>query len=666
MIYRKLATALTAASLAAAAPLMAQSPAPADETVTLEKMEVNDVPLEQQILPTTRPFSSVFGTAGSIMETPRNVTIISREQLTAISIQDVRDFAKLTSSSYTRTNFGAPGNPDIRGQSADVFMNGMRERITSNGNGMPIDFNAVESVNIVKGPATVVQGVSTYVGGFVDLITKRPFFDTTKTSVYATVGSYETRRWGLDTGGPVSDKLAYRVSYSGEDSEGYYYDSYTKKQSLYGAVTWKPSEQYELFINAQAAYMEYVENFGINRPTQNLIDNGLYRTGTNINGGTTATAADPQNAAHIDSGGSPFNFNTIAYGPEVPIDRRSRLLRPGDNSIGRNFKIQAIQSFFTSPDLTVVNNNMFTYTRRETLSSYHYSEIIDPSYTVESRLEFQKKLGVHAINFGVDARYQNVKAYADFFFEPAAAWDITKDRSGINAYKSVNFASHFASYKVPGWENRYGSSWVAFGGESGADGNISSAIFGAPFAQATWALGDKLKVLTGARVDFGKIKARDPFVARYEDTIDVALPNANVSLNYSFTPKATAYATYNYSENTSGAAGNGGGYGGGYVYVPATDTIYLDKDAFSQPSELAELGTKYSLFGEKLFVGASLFQQTRQQKQQQGPLLTYRYRGFETEANFQPNKHLYATFSWALIEATAPASAVAAAFDPAN
>lgn len=663
MTYRKLATALTAASLAAS-PLAAQSPEMADETVKMEKLEVTDVPIEQQILPTSRPFNSVFGTADNIMATPRNVTIISREQLNAISIQDVRDFAKLTSSSYTRTNFGAPGNPDIRGQSADVFMNGMRERITSNGNGMPIDFNSVESVNIVKGPATAVQGVSTYVGGFVDLITKRPFFDQQKSSAYATVGSYETYRWGVDTGGPVSDKLAYRVSYSGEDSEGYFYDSYTKKQSLYGAVSWKPSSTYELFVNAQASYMEYVENFGINRPTQNLIDNGLYRTGTNINGGTSATAADPQNATNIDSGGSPFNFNTIAYGAEVPIDRRSRLLRPGDNSIGRNFKVQAIQSFFTSPDLTIVNNNLFTYTRRETLSSYHYSEIIDPSYTMESRLEFQKKLGEHSINFGVSGRYQKVKAYADFFFEPAAAWDITKDRNAINAYNSIYFPTHFAAYQVPGWEGRYGSSWVAFGGESGADGNISSAIFGAPFAQASWSLSEKLKLHTGVRFDFGRIKARDPFVARYEDTIDVALPNANVSLNYSFTPKVSAYATYNYSENTSGAAGNGGGYGGGYVYVPASDTIYLDKEAFSQASELVEVGSKYSLLGEKLFVGASLFQQTRQQKQLLGPLLTYRYRGFEAETNFQPNKRIFATFSWALIEATAPASAVAAGFDP--
>jgi hypothetical protein len=70
------------------------------------------------------------------VDVPRNVTIISRQQLSDISISSVLDFSKLTSSSYTTTNFGAPANPSIRGQTADLFINGVRGRITSNGNGL--------------------------------------------------------------------------------------------------------------------------------------------------------------------------------------------------------------------------------------------------------------------------------------------------------------------------------------------------------------------------------------------------------------------------------------------------------------------------------------------------------------------------------------------------
>ena len=209
--------------------LSAQTPPAAsssEEVLQLEKLSVNGVAPEKQILPTARPFSSVFGTDDIIIDVPRNVTIISTQQLSDINISSVLDFTKLTSSSYTTTNFGAPSNPSIRGQTADLFINGVRGRITSNGNGLPLDFNSVESVNIVKGPATAVQGTSMYVGGYVDLVTKRPVFDGFKGSVSATVGSYGQKEWNIDVGGPLSKQLAYRFSYSGTDSNGYWHDYY--------------------------------------------------------------------------------------------------------------------------------------------------------------------------------------------------------------------------------------------------------------------------------------------------------------------------------------------------------------------------------------------------------------------------------------------------------
>ena len=137
-----------------------------DDVIVLEEMQAEDVPIEESILATSRPINSVYGTDRSILDTPRNVNIVSREQLDAISIKDVRDFSKLTSSSYTKTNFGAPTTPNLRGQIADLFINGMRRGMSANGNGVPINFNSVESVNIVKGPAGAVYGTGRH---FIDL-----------------------------------------------------------------------------------------------------------------------------------------------------------------------------------------------------------------------------------------------------------------------------------------------------------------------------------------------------------------------------------------------------------------------------------------------------------------------------------------------------------------
>ena len=70
-----------------------------EDVIVLDEVVTESVPIEESILATTRPITSVYGTDRSILDTPRNVNIISREQLDAISIKDVRDFSKLTSSS---------------------------------------------------------------------------------------------------------------------------------------------------------------------------------------------------------------------------------------------------------------------------------------------------------------------------------------------------------------------------------------------------------------------------------------------------------------------------------------------------------------------------------------------------------------------------------------
>ena len=52
-----------------------------DEPEELDAFISEEIPIEENILPTSRPFNSVYGTDRSILDTPRNVTIISREQL---------------------------------------------------------------------------------------------------------------------------------------------------------------------------------------------------------------------------------------------------------------------------------------------------------------------------------------------------------------------------------------------------------------------------------------------------------------------------------------------------------------------------------------------------------------------------------------------------------
>jgi hypothetical protein len=635
--------ALCSLIVADAAADPASPPAADDSITTMEKYQVSGVPIEQSILPTSRPFSSVFGTDDDIMDVPRNVTIISREQMDAINIQDVTEFSKLTSSSYTDSNFGSPANPSIRGQSADVFVNGIRQRIGESGDGMPVDFNLVESVNIVPGPATAVQGSSAYVGGVVDLITKQPFFDGEHGSVSYTYGSYDTNRWTLDLGGPISPTLAYRFSYAGEDSDGYW-DSWIKETtSAYGALSWRPNQTYQLFVSGHAFWADYRENFGIDRPTQAMISDGLYQSGTNVNNGTQATAADPQNAANI------AGSNTIAFGPVVPVDYRETAQGPASHAHGQEYNVQAIQTAKVSSDFKIVDNTIWSYTKRDTFNSDGYSEIIDPSWFADNRTELIFSGAWGDVNAGLEERYQSVNAFDDFFFEPVNVWDLSSaaQRKTLNYALASSGYGGFAGVQVPGWPGRY-----ATPGLINNDTNDSEEYNVSPFIQSMLKLSPNVDVVAGARIDFMHVEDKDPFTPNSEAQVGAGEPNVNLSVVYKFTPALSTYLTGNFSENYTGDLGDGGGFG---LYSdPNTGAPTLPRGLFSEQSKLIEYGIKSSSDGNKLFVSSDVFFQTRQNKPQASPVLQYQYYGFEFLANYQPNKNFYATLGYSWINGSLP------------
>ena len=620
---------------APATPTPAQTTGGSSDTVKMSAFQVSDVPIEQQILPTSRPFASVFGTDDNILDVPRNVTIISRAQMDVIDMQDTTEFSKLTSSSYTDSNFGSPSNPSIRGQSADLFLNGMRQRIGESGDGMPVDFNIVESVNIVPGPATAVQGASAYVGGFADLISKQPFFDATKGSISYTVGSYDTNRWTLDLGGPINPNLAYRFSYSGEDSDGFWINWIKQTTSVYGAVTWRPTKDYEVFALAKAFWADYRENFGINRVTQALVSNGLYIPGTNINNDTSATAADPQNAANVASN------NTIAWGTPVPVDYHETAQGPASHAHGMEYNSQVIQTLHLGPDVKIVNNTMYSYTKRDTFNSDGYSEIIDPSWFIDNRTEFIVSKPKLSLNAGIEEKYQSTWAVDDFFFEPVNVWDLSSPslRTTLNSYLSPGAGPNFVSQPVPGFEDRFGTPGFVNGDSNKSDAEVYSA-----FVQDTYKLTEQYSLVSGVRFDLLHVQSRDPYLEAQGQAIEIGEPNANISFIDKLTPTTSTYLTYNYSENYTGALADGGGF-----------SPTISNNQYTEASQLIELGAKFQLDDNKVFLSNDIFHQTREQKPQGSPAVQYEYYGYEVSLNYQPNKQFFATVGYSWINGSLPA-----------
>jgi hypothetical protein len=223
--------------------------------------------------------TSAYGLDLGVMDTPRNNTLLSKAQLDALNIQNPGGFSYLTSSSYSDASFGQPNVPRIRGQYADMFFNGMRDSFTLNGYGAPISFNSVDSIDIVKGPASVQAGPGAGVGGSIDITTKMPSISQALCHFNLEFDSSAKAARLLRCRRPADLNTAARVSFTCDDSGSYYYDMYFHQQSLFAAVLTEFTSQYSVLFTGGVEDTRYRENDGVNRVNQALIDNGTYLTG---------------------------------------------------------------------------------------------------------------------------------------------------------------------------------------------------------------------------------------------------------------------------------------------------------------------------------------------------------------------------------------------------
>src|SRR5580704_3969407 len=295
------------ADATAQAPVATQSISPTAKSTEVSEVVVNGIPYKETVLPTRMSSSSVYGLDLSVMQTPRNTTLLSTTQLDTLNIQDPRAFSYLTSSSYTDSAFGTPNIPRIRGQYADVFYNGMRSSFTDNGYGVPLDFDAFDNVAITKGPASVIDGPGPGVGGTVDLLTKRPSLSATTIQAEATFDTLGNNRFGVDVSGPIiPGTLGLRISYSGEDSwNTYFYNHYMRKNAVYAALRYTPNDNYQLDFNTEVNSEKFTENVGLNRVNQNLIDNTQYLQGAPNGELYSALIGSP--AIGVGSPGNPYS-----------------------------------------------------------------------------------------------------------------------------------------------------------------------------------------------------------------------------------------------------------------------------------------------------------------------------------------------------------------------
>jgi hypothetical protein len=259
---------------------------PPGDVVTLEQYTVSGSGLEDSTLP-ERPVSALYGFATPYQDIPRSVSQITPEQFDNDVINSVNDFARYSPSTSLLTGAAVnAGTPYFRGSQGDLYQNGVR-LLTRGTNNRPFTLNPYESADLVAGPASVIFGPSARTAGYVNYITKQPYFDQEHGSLTLDIGQWFSGEGikaqdsaQIDVGAPIiPGKLAFRVSYQADNNDSYYENTHDSYNNFFGALGWRPNHTTAVDFNLEYGHYDWTVNNFQNRVNQELIDDGIYLAG---------------------------------------------------------------------------------------------------------------------------------------------------------------------------------------------------------------------------------------------------------------------------------------------------------------------------------------------------------------------------------------------------
>ena len=152
---------------------------------------------------------------------PISVNSIQASSLELRGIRDMQEAARFMPGIRIQTSYGAFQQISVRGFDHAVMMvDGVRDERSAINNSYPIgDLSSVESIELLKGPASVLYGHSA-VGGILNVVRKSP---SAKPTVNARLsyGSYENKQATIGMGGRLAGPVNYYANVNYADQEGW-------------------------------------------------------------------------------------------------------------------------------------------------------------------------------------------------------------------------------------------------------------------------------------------------------------------------------------------------------------------------------------------------------------------------------------------------------------
>ncbi len=196
--------------------------------------------------------SSATKTDTPLIETPQSITVIDQEELerrNAISLNQAVGYVAGISANQRGGTVSRYDQMYLRGFAPGLFLDGMR-LIAGPYSTPQTDFNRIDQIDIMKGPASVLYGNGTP-GGLINLTSKTPEAEAFG-RVEAQAGNYNSLRAVADINQPLDAEGKWRVRLVGgwQKADGFTAMTESERYHVSPMISFAPDENTSLTIIA--------------------------------------------------------------------------------------------------------------------------------------------------------------------------------------------------------------------------------------------------------------------------------------------------------------------------------------------------------------------------------------------------------------------------------
>ncbi|MDO5706342.1 MAG: TonB-dependent siderophore receptor [Paracoccus sp. (in: a-proteobacteria)] len=262
---------------------VAALPATAQQTVVLDT-----IVLQTQTDPLNLSRESTAGSRMglTVRETPASVEVIEGNTIRERGQTDVNQ--AIVQNGTGLSYHGSPGNGgtalSMRGfaghGSITRLYDGTRLYPASGTITFPADTWNVERIEVLHGPAAVLYGEGG-VGGAVNIVPKKPRFDTTRTEAQLLAGTEGLLGYAVSNAGPLGERLAYNLDISRRQSDGWVDGGEESSRAVTAGLAWQATETLTVSLTHDFAMTRPMAYFGT--PLVNgVLDDSIRKNNYNI------------------------------------------------------------------------------------------------------------------------------------------------------------------------------------------------------------------------------------------------------------------------------------------------------------------------------------------------------------------------------------------------